>query len=490
MRLLAILIVVAAGFAQAWAADAGDDRGAGSSGVGDGGASDGTEAEIEAAERAVDLTGEVRLRLRYTDSPDTGDLVGTYGELLSRGVSLKHRFTLEASYPATSEITVGGLVRISNEGAEALAAGPEYFSSEVGSAFAAYETPALRSRLGYYSISYTPLTLARWDTEDDPGAGGASSCGCGASDAGGAILGETLEELGPDLTFEGARVAVSPGKTLEVEGFFARPRVAAEDYQLLTFGGRANLTRYSARTASFYDLSVAAMRTEEEENSLEGTAVDPGVPSRNTVYGLAWNVPLLKAAPLKSLALGGEWTLTRSSGGAKREGKGGIVSLSASTASAVKAEIAYIYLSPNWDSHFRALSYDPNRRGARARLEIALANVVVTAFAKHLETIDAGASADTSQTTLSARCHVGAGRALGLGLGTIFAASGPRKGGLTLDLEARRLSLIGDLTYEFAEDSFVTLEERCVWNSVDQGASAGRDYRSSMLSLYVRAAIW
>ena len=73
-----------------------------------------------AADEGLDLTGEVRLRLRNVASPDTGDLRGTYGETLLEGFSLKHRLVLEASYPLGADIHAGGMLRITNEGKDVL----------------------------------------------------------------------------------------------------------------------------------------------------------------------------------------------------------------------------------------------------------------------------------------------------------------------------------------------------------------------------------
>jgi len=116
----------------------------------------------------LDFSGDVRIRLRYVDSAKPSPVRGTYGELLTRGFSYQNRFVLEVAYPVTGKISVGGKLRVSNEGEIVLRTGPEYLSSEFGSVFAAYETPALRSRFGYYDIHYSPLTLMRWDLRDDP----------------------------------------------------------------------------------------------------------------------------------------------------------------------------------------------------------------------------------------------------------------------------------------------------------------------------------
>jgi hypothetical protein len=443
-----------------------------------------------ASDDKLDFTGDVRLRLRHTASPDTGALRGTYGESLVEGFSLKHRFVLEAAYMLAQEISVGGMLRVSNEGAEVLRAGPEYLSSELGSAFIAYETPALKARMGYYSTSYTPLTLMRWDLRDDPEGGGGASCACPSAPAvGGAILGETLEELGPDLTFEGVKLGFYPGEALALDGFFARPRVASDDdYQMICFGGRAGLTKYSARAGSFFDLALVAVRTQEEEASLAGGVQLAGLPFKNTVAGLAWKAPLTRA-----VSLDGEWTVTESSGDAEKKGRGGVFSVNLRPYPTITVETSYLYMSPNWEAYFRALSYNPDRQGVRVRAELASGNLVVAAFARYLRSVDPaeqGGDEKMAYPTLSLRGYLKTSQALNLGLGAILSGSGVEDGGITLDTDNKHLSIIGTVTYEFAEDATVSLEERFVSNSVEVPSATEADNQVSMLSLYVRAAIW
>lgn len=434
----------------------------------------------------LDVTGNVRLRLRHVDSPDTVDLAGTYGETVRQGFSLKHRLVLEVAYPLTDQVQAGGMLRVSNEGSAVLEAGPDYLSSEFGSAFVAYESPTVRTRLGYYTTAYTPLTLMRWDPKDDPEGGG--GCGCpGAGGAAGAILGETLEELGPNLTFEGARVSLTPKGTFGLDGFLARPRQAGEDYQIITYGGRVGLVSYLKSKASFLDLGLLAVRSEEDEHSLGGTA-SAGAAFKKAVYGLSWKAPLAR-----TISLDGEWTITKSSGDVKKNGKGGIVSLAVRPHAAVRIEAAYLYLSPNWDSYFRALSYNPDRQGVRLRLEVERGPALVALFARYLTTIEATAEpggGKTAYPTLSVRGRLKVNPVLNCGIAAIYSGMGDAGDGVTLNAATKRITAIGTLTFEFARDSALSLEERYIWNRGDERTAADRDYEVSMLSLYVRAGIW
>jgi hypothetical protein len=405
---------------------------------------------------------------------------------------------LEVSHPVAKAIRVGGMIRVSNEDEEVLQSGPEYLSSDVGSAFIEYQTPTVMSRFGYYAIAYTPLSLMRWDLEDDPEGGGGGCAVCGGPGGAGAILGETLEELAPDITFEGVKAEVAPTETFGTSAFFARSTIANEAYPVLTFGGRAGFKKYVKRTSSFLDVAAVIVRSQDDRKSSDNDgAIEPGSTDfSNIAYGVTWHVPLVK-----ELALTGEWTLGRTesedlgrplSRRIEIQGRGAIASLSAKIDRALSVDASYIYLSPNWDSYFRALSYNPNRQGVRIRVEYGDDDLLVALFAKYLQTIDPASlnDGDPVETLvypiLSGRGYARVMPHLNIGLAAVYSGEGTKDGSLTLDVEKQRLTWLGTLTYEFGKDSSVTLEERYVQNVSD----VGPDYNVSMLSLYVRSAIW
>ncbi|MGD9401368.1 MAG: hypothetical protein PVF95_03750, partial [bacterium] len=217
----------------------------------------------------IDFSSDIRLRWRWVDSGTPGPLRSTYGEFIQRGISLKHRFVFDLAYPVTPEIRVGGRVRVSNEPERVLVTGPDYYSSEYGSAFIAYETPSLRSRFGFYETNYTPLTLMRWDLKDDAEGGGCAVCSSTPGTAG-AILGESLEILGPVLTFEGVRFQASHGSALGLDAFYARPKAAGGDeYELTrqvnTYGARLDLSHYLSHASGLLKGSLIVVRSEEDE---------------------------------------------------------------------------------------------------------------------------------------------------------------------------------------------------------------------------------
>jgi len=440
----------------------------------------------------LQLSGDVKMRLRLVDSSQESPVFGTYGEALNRGFSQKHRFVLEAAYPVAASITVGGKVRVSNEDDDILTSGPEYLSSRFGSAFVAYDTPAVRARFGYYDVHYTPLSLMRWDVRDDPEGGGGGCAVCpGTPGVAGTILGESLEELGPVLTFEGLSLDLSPLDAIGCDGFFARSTVSGETYDVLTYGGRLKLTRYLQHASSLMDISLLAVRSEEDKRSKEADLISHPKPFHNTVMGVAWNVPVLRW-----LEFQGEWTYSDSRDQTDRipdiAGNGTIAGLNAKLPGGLRAEASYIYLSPNWDSYFRALSYSYNRRGPRARLEYERGRLLIALFGKYLTTIDPvkfefGRPAGTvAYPTLSARGYLTAAPGLNFGLAAILSGEGLEDDGPSLDTDNRRTTLLATATYEFGKASSVTLEERYVRHRFAQDD----DYDVSMLSLYVQGAIW
>ena len=456
-------------------------------------------AACYAVSEDLEVTGDIRWRLRHVDSGKAGLLEGTYGELLNRGISEKHRLVLEVAYPVASVIRVGGMIRVSNEDEEVLRSGPEYLSSDFGSAFVEYKTPTLMSRVGYFSVGYTPLTLMRWDLEDDPEGGGGGCAVCGGPGGAGAILGETLEELGPDLTFEGVKVEASASEAFGTSAFLARSEVASEAYPVITIGGRVGFKKYLKRTSSFLDIAGIVVRSQDDRTSTEG---DPDVEADTTfsrvVYGITWEIPLVKGAAFK-----GEWTLGRSEREdlgkaemfrwrAENQGRGAMSTLSAEVAGNLSVAASYVYLSPNWDSYFRALSYNPNRRGVRVRVEYGDDKALVALFAKYMMTIEDRAlnEGEPAQRlvypTLSARAYLEVAPNLDLGLAAVYSGEGTKNGSLTLDVENQTRTWLGSLTYEFGKDSAVTLEERYVQHL----GEADSNYDVSMFSLYVRSGIW
>ncbi|MFH1144320.1 MAG: TlpA disulfide reductase family protein, partial [Candidatus Eisenbacteria bacterium] len=185
--------------------------------------------------RRLEIHGGGRIRWMDIDTTGTG-ATGPFGEAVDPGSSLRQRLELELIYAATSKLRVGGLIWLSNEGEAVLRSGPDYLSAPWGSAFIRYDTAARIAglgrlfsslRAGYYDLSFTPLTLMRWDDDDSPISGGQRVQGCGVcgGEAGlaGFIRSESLERLAPEYTFEGARWGLALGGRLDLTAMYARP---------------------------------------------------------------------------------------------------------------------------------------------------------------------------------------------------------------------------------------------------------------------------
>lgn len=199
-----------------------------------------TVAVAAPVEKPSKITLAGRGRTRWMNIGTTGEgAKGSDGNPLQPGTFLHHRVELELGYQVTPSLVAGGLLRISNEGPMVLRTGPDYLSSEAGSFFVRHEADGrlpllgqLSSRLigGYYRVELSPFTLMRWDLEDTPISGGQRSQGCGVcgGDAGmaGFIRPESLEKLGPEIAFEGARWDLTLFERFDLLALYARPQRA------------------------------------------------------------------------------------------------------------------------------------------------------------------------------------------------------------------------------------------------------------------------
>ncbi|MGQ9603500.1 MAG: hypothetical protein ACUVUU_04755 [bacterium] len=442
----------------------------------------------------LDLTGDVRLRLRFVDSKYQGELLGTYGEKVTRGFSGLHRLLFVISYPLNKEMQVGGLVRVSNEDKRVIKSGPDYLSSEFGSGFFEYQTVYFSARVGYFPISFTPLTLMRWDLKDDPEGGGGVCPVCGGPGVGGTLLGETLEELGPKLGFEGFRIMVSPNESISLESYFARCSIQGEGYPVKDFGAQLGLRRYLRSAGGLAGIDLTVVRSWDDHQSAEPDTSDPLNHIRqfkNTIYSVSWHIPLpWKIPALRSISLAGEWSLTKSMGKERwsswdMDGEGGILSLQIEPAKKLLLDVSYIYLSPHWDSYFRSLSYNPDRRGPRFRVEYEGGNLAFAVFAKYLETIDIDDGNYKAYPTLSGRFYYRATPALDLGFSAIFSGEGRVKKRPDVTFENKRTTIVGSVSFKITGDSSINFEQRYVRHD-----ELYEDYAVSLTTLFVKAKIW
>ncbi|MFQ6042418.1 MAG: hypothetical protein ACE5PV_16300, partial [Candidatus Poribacteria bacterium] len=224
----------------------------------------------------------------------------------------------------------------------------------------------LKSTFGYYDIHFTPLTLMRWDMEDNPEAGGASGCACPSE--GGAITSESLEELGPDLTLEGAKINAGVGDYMDVVALLARPRTAEEGktYRQYLYGTNIKLRSYHKSSTSFRWLGVTVISINDDETSVTEPLKIPYNPIKNRIYSVDFNLPIGDILLLK-----GEFALSETNwdslAGEDEIGRGyaTILGTSIKYPRRMLTKASYLRMNPKYESFYNALSYTPNRHGFR-----------------------------------------------------------------------------------------------------------------------------
>ncbi|MFA4947794.1 MAG: TlpA disulfide reductase family protein [Candidatus Krumholzibacteriia bacterium] len=445
-----------------------------------------------------------RIRLLAVDARGV-DATGLYGEPVNPQRGVQYRLDVEASMRLAKGLRAGGLLRISNEGKKVLASGPDYLGSEWGSAFAEIEAAAFRVRIGYYDLSMTPFTLMRWDWDDSPRVGGDTGCGCGGPTAG-AILVESLEELGPDLTVEGA-LASYAAFDCEVRLFYAIPRRAIEtSYSAYRFGGEER-ARYSQeiagfewrwqrldeRTGSFWKAGAHAIASFENRCSvdfygLDYLSEDPWISTRTLSFTA--EAPLVRYARLRGEIIAWNDTDERglmTAGGladVSRRGGGGRGGIAIEKPLGPSILVDYLCLARGFSTPYSALSYEENTEGIRASARAPLLGdrITLSLFYKRLREADVSPPAtERKQISLSgASLDLGLWRSLGAGLGWLEKEMW-RDGEISPARSSRR-GIVGELRYEFEKIGAVRLRyERIDYTeTVPDTTESGTD----MYSLY------
>lgn len=363
---------------------------------------------FEKRDLSIHFTGDGRIRFLSIDTRGD-DPVGPYGEEVSPGNHVQYRFMLGLSKRLGRMLEVGALLRISNEGDEVLESGPDYLGSEWGSAYALVTVDRLQIRLGYYAMHMTPLTMMRWDWDDNPRIGGDAGCGCGP--VAGTVLIESLEELGPSLTFEGAQLTYGV-RGAEIRAFYAIPRRANESdytkyrftgesarYSLEIYGVETRLQRHDGRTGRFWRAGLHFIGSYEDERTVDFRALGYPVSDlwhESMTLSVSWEVPIMSFAALR-----GEWLLVNDgsendpdvqdgNGKYEYEGGGGIAGILLERNGLYELNCDYLRTEPGFYSPFAALSYEPNREGVRASGVLYLLDerAAVSVFYKRAREID------------------------------------------------------------------------------------------------------
>ena len=417
----------------------------------------------------IALSGWQRIRFLGIDA--RGALAtGPYGEPLESGNSLDYRLEVEAAKRLAHALRVGGLLRIGNEGEEVLDSGPKYFGSEWGSAFAAYDAPRLGVRAGYFTMFMTPLTLMRWDWDDSPRTAGSSGCGCGA--VGGELLIESLDDLGPDLTFEGG-IARAGFAGVETRAFFAIPRRALETtytawrtggatrarYTLQLYGFEVRWQMMDARSGGFWRVGAHLAGTWEDRRSVDFGALgypasDPWTES--LVATATAEIPVVRFTHLRGEIVAWNrsaehFSMPDGNGlDVVREGAGGVGGVVFEKPEGLAVKLDYLRLDGAYHAPFAALSYEPDQEGVRvsAELPVPRAGDWMSLFYKRTREVDPP-QADTPRAqselwgvALDTRV------AGGLGAGAGWIDDRRWRAGDLAPLDGRRQVLTGRLYYE------------------------------------------
>jgi peroxiredoxin len=307
--------------------------------------------------------------------------MGLYGESAAPGDRLLYRFEGEASRTLGKSFTAGGLLRIGNEGGKVLRSGPDYLGSEWGSAFVEMNQKRFHARLGYYTAHMSPLTLMRWDQDDNPSIGGNGGCGCYGTT--GIITLESLEDLGPDFRFEGGAADLNLSR-IQAGVFYAIPRRAVQNtyksvqinaaekaaYSLEISGFDFQWTRFNRRTDAFWSIAAHFVTGWEDRQSADYTGLGyprPDPWNEFSILTTTASVPIFRAIILR-----GEWILwnphrqySYNESAWKQEADGLTAGLVFDRIPGFSFKADVLRLSRDFYSPFAALSYEPNRQGFR-----------------------------------------------------------------------------------------------------------------------------
>ena len=418
----------------------------------------------------IKIRGNVKVRLRDTTHSNVPDPMGPYGEALIKGLKLNHRMILEIEARISEKLTAGGMLRLSNENEIVFDTGPERLSSDRGSVFVRYNLRDFGWTMGYYDVHFSPLTLMRWDMDDNPEGGGTSRCAVCPSE-GGAVTAESLEELGPDLTFEGSKMDANLWNNLNVVALFARPRIAQEreTYEQYLYGTNVKLRSYHKPSTSFRWLGLTAIYITDDDESVENPSRILYFPIDNKVYGVDFNLPLGNPLLLKG-ELAYSRFLEKKIEIQDEEKNGNAILMSAllKYPQRLSTGVSYLRISPEYKSIYNALSYSSNNHGFRisSSYDIIRDNLSVWVFYKWLRELESTVkdvpdllrSSSTASFGITARIF----RDLRIQTSYILKSS-QRDGGADTDaVDALMRNVNVEFTYDLSHESNVSIKYQYV----------------------------
>jgi len=307
------------------------------------------------------LSGEGKLRFRYVEA-DQDQVTGSYGEELKQGLGMRQRFDLTLDYFLTDYLTIGGTVRISNEEFEGILPPPDLISTRTIAGWwsANLFKPPFDITFGAYDASFTPLTLMRWDQNDNPL--GASGCGCQI--AVGGFSGESLEELVEDYLLEGAHARYQ-NKFGDISILYARPEVdiETESFARHMFGGHVRIILPYTRNFSTLTIGITGLRVIDDTQTVSTALYDP---LQSDVFGVDINLPLLwNINGVAEYARSIRDDNLFSNVDIIHEENGFIAGVSLKSGDRIDLNALYIQLDPYFSPLYRAISYAKNRQGFR-----------------------------------------------------------------------------------------------------------------------------
>jgi hypothetical protein len=304
--------------------------------------------------------GEGKMRLRYIKT-DSSEITGSYGEILKRGISFRQRIDLFMSYPIVDYLILEAGVRISNENINEMPPPPDLISTDLLAGWWSInlDRGPFLANFGSYETSLTPLTMMRWDTNDNPLA--ASGCACQTSVGG--IGGESLEEPQENYRLEGLKIEAN-GEIGDTKVIFARTQMAleGEKYAQYVYGTRGRLV-LDLPLFSLVSLGGTVLRAQDDLESVDIAITDP---LRSDVGSIDLRIPFIDGCTAV-----GEFALSRrddnllNNADAVREGYGIISGLQFKRGDQIDAQALYLQMDPYFSPLYRALSYAKNRQGAR-----------------------------------------------------------------------------------------------------------------------------
>lgn len=463
-----------------------------------------TRGEPAGEASSISYHGLERIRFLSIDSRDSS-AAGLYGERVSPGNSLNYRLQVDASKRLMKCLRAGGLLRISNEGKSVLDSGPQYLGSEWGSAFAEIEARRLRVRLGYYEIFMTPLTLMRWDWDDNPRVGGDAGCGCAA--AAGAVLVESLEELAPPLTLEGALASYGTS-SFEARLFYAIPRRARETsyrayssgaaekarYALEMGGFEGRWQRFDPRAGALWKVGVQALASFEDEHSvdfreLRYLAADSCTSTR--IVTVSSEVPLVRYVRLRGELIvwnkGDKRRVVRREriGNISLHGAGGIGGIVIEKSQRLGLALDYLRLDPDFFTPFAALSYEPNTEGPRVsgRLPLLRDFASLSFFYKRLREADIVVRGMERKRVSLAGASLDLNALGGWGAGVGWLEKKSWRYGELSPFDTYRRAIVASLQYRFEKMGVLQFQYQKI-KSIDSNPDRRADSTANLYSLY------